>query len=126
MFEELPIIRMASALARNAGARHRVIAENVANADTPGYRARDVRPFAEWVNDPFIARATRPGHAQPPAHGPAAATVTDRTLVPGPNGNSVSLEAEMIKANEAQARHALATTVYRKAHELMRLGLGRR
>ena len=125
MLEELSIIRLASAMARHAGARHRVVAANVANADTPGYRARDVRAFADYVNEPFTPRATRAAHltAMPAASRPQA--IFDPTTLPGPNGNSVSLEAEMVKAVEAQGQHAMAQAIYRKAHDLMRLGLGR-
>ena len=46
------------AAARHATARHRVIAENVANADTPGYRARDLKDFSAIVKESFNARAT--------------------------------------------------------------------
>ena len=42
MFAKLELTRMAQALASHSGARMDVIARNVANADTPGYRARDV------------------------------------------------------------------------------------
>jgi len=128
MFKELSLIRMASAMARHAGARHNVVAQNIANADTPGYRARDVKGFAEYVNEPFTARATRPGHAGTAPLARAAFrpdTFVDRGVDAGPNGNSVSLEHEMVKAVEAQGQHALATTIYRKVHDLMRLGLGR-
>ena len=42
MFEKLELTRMAQSLAAQSGARMAVIAENVANADTPGYKAKDV------------------------------------------------------------------------------------
>ena len=132
MFEELSIVRLASSLARHAGARHRVIAENVANADTPGYRARDVRGFSKSVNEAFsaefAAKASRPGHVGEAAFHRAAyrpVVILDSNVQAAPNDNSVSLEAEMVKSVETQGQHALAVTVYRKAHELMRLGLGR-
>ena len=128
MFEELSLIRMASSMARHAGARHRVIAENIANADTPGYRARDVRRFSESVNEAFTARATREGHVGEAVFHRAAyqpQVILDDTVQAAPNDNSVSLEAEMVKSVEAQGQHALAVTVYRKAHDLLRLGLGR-
>ncbi len=128
MFEELSLIRMASAIARHAGVRHRVVAQNIANADTPGYRARDVKAFAEYVNEPFTARATRPGHLGMAPLARAACRpdyFDDLGVDAGPNGNSVSLEHVMVKAVEAQNQHALAITIYRKVYDLMRLGLGR-
>ena len=127
MFEELSLVRMASSMARHAGARHRVIAENVANADTPGYRARDVRGFSEYVNEEFTARATRPGHVGHAGlqRAERAELIFDDSVQTTANGNSVSLEGEMVKAVATQGQHALAVTIYKKAHELMRLGLGR-
>ncbi|MEM7212837.1 MAG: FlgB family protein [Pseudomonadota bacterium] len=128
MMEELPLFRMASAMARHATARHRVVAENVANADTPEFRARDIKPFSEYVNEPFMARATRPEHTGFQPLSSAAQRpeiVQDSDTSTSPNGNSVSLETEMIKAAEAQGQHAMASAIYRKAHEFLRLGLGR-
>ncbi|MEM7056338.1 MAG: FlgB family protein [Pseudomonadota bacterium] len=127
MFEELSLVRMASAMARHATARHSVIAENVANADTPGYRARDVKAFSEYVNEPFTPQATRPGHMAFGAQGGGlnVEKIFDPMSQASGNGNAVSLESEMLKSVEAQGQHALATTIYRKVHDLMRMGLGR-
>ena len=49
MFEKLEITRMAQALAAQSGSRMAVIAQNVANADTPGYKAKDVPAFADEI-----------------------------------------------------------------------------
>ncbi|MEM0990207.1 MAG: FlgB family protein [Pseudomonadota bacterium] len=128
MFEELNLVRMASTMARNASVRHRIVAENTANADTPGYRARDVKRFAEYVNNGFTPRATRVGHIADRGFERASRApevFIDPSVDAGPNGNSVSLETEMIKSTETRGQHALALAIYRKAHELMRLGLGR-
>ena len=128
MFEELALVRMASAMARNAGARHKVIAQNVANADTPNYRAMDVKGFSEYVNRAsFDAYATRPGHmnASPIEDARVPQAFRDLSTIAAPNGNSVSLGNEMIKAVESQGQHALATSIYSKVHDILRLGLGR-
>lgn len=126
MLEKLTVLTMASAMARHAAARHRVIAENVANADTPGYRARDLKPFAEMVNEAFTPRATRPGHLG------ARDALGRLRLVAGtveapvsPNGNGVSLEEQSLRAVETQSAHDLAMAVYRKSVDLLRIGLGR-
>ncbi len=125
MLEELSIVRLSSAMARHAGARHRVIAQNIANADTPGFAARDVRGFADYVNEGFTAKATRVAHlsGRDALHRPQV--IADPSARTSPNGNSVSLDAEMVKAVEAQGQHAMAQSIYRKMHEFMRLGLGR-
>lgn len=127
MMEELNLLKMASSLARNASVRHRVVAENIANADTPGYRARDVKPFSEYVNNGFTHRATRVGHMTGGIERAARAPdiFVDKSTQVGPNGNSVSLEEELVKSVATRGQHRLAVTIYGKVHELMRLGLGR-
>ena len=47
MFQTPEILGMAASMAGNAATRMSAIAQNVANADTPGYRAKDVQSFAE-------------------------------------------------------------------------------
>jgi len=133
MLESLTLFDMASAMARHAGRRHSVIAENVANADTPGFRARDLEDFASVVKGGLTPRATRPGHvgaidaAFAPGTGPGAgmrARIVDAGGASSPNGNTVNLPEQTMKAVEAQASHALATTIYRKAIDILRIGLG--
>lgn len=124
MLENLTLLNLASEMARHATRRHRIIAENVANADTPGYRARDVKDFQATLKESFTARATRPGHMQAEADAVEAQTyVLD--VAASPNGNSVSLEDQAVRAVEAQGEHALALAVYSKAVAILRLGLGR-
>ena len=64
MFDSPEIMRMAHLLASHSAARQAVIAANVANADTPGYLARDIAPFAEIYRptETGALHATRPGH----------------------------------------------------------------
>ena len=127
MFEKLELTRMAQALASHAGARLGVVAQNVANADTPGYKAKDVTSFAQsYARSPDgEMRATRPGHfsgaddAQPPL-------IQRRgSLAGAPNGNSVSLEQEMVKAASARQDHDMALAIYRNTSSIIRASLGR-
>lgn len=124
MLENLTLLNLASEMARHATIRHRIIAENVANADTPGYRARDLKDFQATLKETFTARATRPGHEGTAASDPAE-QVVDLALPPSPNGNSVNLEDQAVRAVETQGEHALALAVYAKAIDILRLGLGR-
>jgi flagellar basal-body rod protein FlgB len=124
MLEHLTLLDLASKMARHATIRHQVIAENVANADTPGYRARDVKDFTAIVKESFTARATRPGHVgtEPDDSEPQTFELPQP---PSPNGNSVSLEDQAVRAAEAAGEHALALAVYSKAIDILRAGLGR-
>jgi flagellar basal-body rod protein FlgB len=125
MFEKLELTRMAQSLAAHSGARMAVIAENVANADTPGYKARDMPAFAAVFQEAGGGmRATRPGHlavASPDAM-PRPDVVRGHEA---PNGNSVSLEAEMVKSVEARQSHEMALAIYRATSDVIRASLGR-
>lgn len=125
MFNDLAVLDLASSMARHAAERHKLIAENVANADTPGYRARDVQDFSTLVNDRFTPRATRPGHVDASGDRAQPAAVVMPDLPAEPNGNTVNLEDQTLRSVEAQGQHRLALTVYGKTLDLLRLGLGR-
>lgn len=129
MYKGLALFKTASALANHASARHTVVARNIANADTPGYTARDTVAFADTVRKTIPAgtlRATRSGH-QTASITPAVerATSVEQPGNASPNGNSVSLESEMVKASEARQQHQLALSVYRSGIDLLRTGMGR-
>ena len=115
MFDNLEIFGLAQARARHAAARQEAVARNVANADTPGYRARDVIAFEEAF------RAAGPRDRTP--------RLSLRTIDAGgpgsPNGNTVSLEAEMVRGVDAQRDHSRALNVYRSAMNVLRTSLGR-
>jgi len=125
MFEKLELTRMAQSLAAHSGARMAVIAENVANADTPGYKAKNMPAFSEvFADHGEDMRATRAGHLTEAATSP----LPKPDLVRGheaPNGNSVSLEAEMVKSVEARQSHDMALAIYRATSDVIRASLGR-
>jgi flagellar basal-body rod protein FlgB len=133
MFDSLDVFRMANAMATHAGARQGVIARNMANADTPGYAAQDIRPFRVEAGgdtgpgvDTFRPRATRETHLNaPPAT--AAFAVSDRPDARAdPNGNSVSLESEMLHAVDTKRQHDRAMAIYRSSLDVLRTAIGRR
>ena len=126
---DINTLSLASALAAHAGARQQILAENVAHADTPGYRARDIADFASIVDGgpAFSARMTRPGHiafgADPRGFEPRAQAAMGAET---PNGNSVSLEDQMMRAAEVRQEHDLAIGTYAKSMEILRSTISRR
>lgn len=129
MFESLEISKMARAFAAHAGARLGVIAENVANADTPGFKARDLPDFAQvWQQESGTQmRATRPGHLGATAViSGNAAPVARVDGQASPNGNTVSLQLEMLRAAEVRQDHEMALAITRNASSLTRAALGLR
>lgn len=126
MFEKLELTRMAQAMASNAGARLGIIAQNVANADTPGYKAMDLPDFADSYRSaggPGL-RTSRPGHLGSVDDQPDPQARRSRGAG-GPNGNSVSLELEMVKAASVRQDHEMALAVYRNTSDIIRASLGR-
>ena len=125
MFENLELTRMANAMATGAGARMGVIARNVANADTPGYKAMDLPSFAETYHKSGASmRATRPGHFNADDAKTAVLPRQDKGAG-APNGNSVSLEEEMVKSASVRQDHDMALAIYRNTSEILRASLGR-
>lgn len=123
MFENLKVFSMAQAMAGHASARQAIIAENIANADTPGYRARDLKPFSEtYRTESLTLPATRTGHFL--SQGTDAALAQARPVYrPGaasPNGNTVSLENEIFAAADAKSEHDRALAIYRSALNILR------
>lgn len=129
MFEKLEIFRLSQAMARHAGARQAVIAQNMANADTPGYAAREIAPFQavlESNNGGFSPRTTRQSHLNVPAH-PFPVDARERTLAEAdPNGNSVSVETEMMHAVDVKRQHDRALAIYKSALGIMRAAVSSR
>ena len=127
MFEKPEIVRMAQELAAHAGARQAEIARNVANADTPGYRARDLADFASVYSSDRTQtmRSTRAGHLPAPGTGATGRMFVDAGTETAPNGNTVSLETEMMKSAEVRQQHGLALAVYKSSLDMMRAAIGR-
>lgn len=129
MFENLTVFRLASAMASHAGARQAVIAQNMANADTPGYAARDIAPFqvaSESSEAAFAQRATRASHLAGAGPQPGFRVIEREDAVADPNGNSVSVETEMIHAVETKREHDRALAIYRASLTILRSAIGSR
>ncbi|MBP1805065.1 FlgB family protein [Rubellimicrobium aerolatum] len=122
MYESLDILRLSSALARNAGQRQALAAVNVANADTPGYRAQALPSFAATF-DAQAMRATRLGHQG--GRGLEEAQPVEADGEASPNGNTVSIESEMFASAEASRDHGRALAIWRHTITVLRTSLGR-
>lgn len=128
MFEQLDIFRMSSAMAIHAGHRQAVVSQNVANADTPGYAARDIPDFQSLYRpggDSGIQRATRARHLNGSPGGMADAAPFEVKEEASPNGNSVSLETEMLKSTDTKRQHDRALAIYRSGLNILRTTIGK-
>ena len=113
------------------GARQQVLAQNIANADTPDFVPHDMKPlnFAEHLTGvaPVSQARTDPMHM---TGAPAPTTSIDdqktkKQYETAPVGNSVVLEEQMIRLADAQASYQLMTNLYRKHVDLFKMALGR-
>lgn len=127
MFEKIELINMARAMTDHAAKRQIAVARNVANADTPNYRATDLEAFDDSYRPDSQGemRTSRAGHLPQPDWSPVGAREIVAEGNASPNGNSVSLEEEMVKAAETKREHELSLGIYKSALDLFRAGIGR-
>ena len=114
MIQNLDLFKIASSMARHSVERHSVIAENIANANTPGFKAQDIEPFQEAYR-----RASAAGQTD-------FRTEALKGVASKPDGNNVSLEDQMARSATAVRHHETAITIYSKAISMLRASLGGR
>ncbi len=132
-FTDIPLFSALKSKMSWLQSRQTVLAENVANADTPGYRANDIEifvlPEANGVAAPprILPVLTSPMHIAG-SGGSAAPWGNDETdtFEITPSGNSVVLEEEMMKVAETQLDYQMATGLYSRGIGLLKTAIGRR
>ena len=91
--------------------------------DTPGYGAWDLPDFRDFHQKPdhsAVQRASRSRHLNGTMADAARALPIAVQDVAAPNGNSVSIETEMLKGVEAQRQHSRALAIYKSALGVLR------
>ena len=133
---DIPLLSMLKGRLGYLSDRQRLIAENVANADTPGYKARDLKEFSFQAHvqaaaggSPVAATpagvmaVTQPGHMQPKGAPlgakPTKAPDSEVTL----DGNGVVLEDEMVKLTQARMDYDAAIGFYQKSIGLLKMAI---
>lgn len=124
---DLTVFKRLTARMRWLTARQAVLAQNVANADTPGYKTRDIVP-------PKFARTVRMMEAAPSTAAQASGHVrlVSKSAAEGTqeiregqdvslSGNSVDLELELKKASDAALEYQTISHLYRKQMEMLRM-----
>jgi flagellar basal-body rod protein FlgB len=127
-FSRIPLFE---AITRRMGwlsQRQTVLAENVANVNTPGYNEKDLkepdfRGILKGAASVVHMVSTNPNHITTRPDGQIDGTIVttdDRTL----NGNGVSIEAQMMKVSENAADYTLTTTLYKQHMAMIKTVLG--
>lgn len=131
-FTDLPILQALRSKMDWHQARQRVLAENVANADTPGYRAQDLKALD--FDEAIPAKGTGVSVATTnPRHIAAASIEGDqrfKTAKGGkyqitPDGNQVVLEEQMMKVTANQMDYQTVTALYTRSLKILRTALSK-
>src|SRR5579864_7846110 len=136
--DDIPVFAMLKSRLSYLAERQQVIAQNVANSDTPGFTPMDLKPFrlpqaagaaAPLALAPVATTLTSPLHLAPPASRglppgspkPVATPDSETTL----NGNSVVLEEEMIKMSQSRSDYDAAVAFYQQSLALIQMAAKR-
>jgi flagellar basal-body rod protein FlgB len=110
--------------------RQRLLAENVANADTPQFQPRDLTPPSFDPRRPVVAdltlARTNPAHLAGAGGGTRFQPDRNGGFEARPSGNAVSLEDEMMKVANNQMDYQAATTLYTRGLGMLKTAIGRR
>lgn len=117
----LYVMDLAARSAAWSSVRQAVIAGNIANADTPDYKARDIAPFVAHIDRTRLGlTVTRPGHF---ALSPTELSLGDVDRADGRDmkhsGNDVSLDEQLARADETGRQHELSVSVTAAFHRLI-------
>lgn len=135
VLDNIPLFAMLKGRLGYLSQRERLVAENVANADTPGFTPRDLKPFTFDQHMAAQAGARRlTVNASPEAaaamsrsSGQAGFKRTTHKVVSAPDsdttldGNQVVLEDQMLKMNETRMNYDAAITFYQKSMGILRM-----
>jgi len=122
---------------RQLDARQRVIAGNLANSDTPGFKALDVKSdFANMVDqrvekagNPTVnltARMAELGAKSGNSLGMRSDVIVDNSATEiKPDGNSVNIEDQMMKMSQVQTEYITLINLYKKNIMLFKSAIGK-
>ncbi len=119
--EPIHLFDLAAQQARYLSTSQAVIASNVSNASTPGFRAQSVAPFSEVLDKTQLQLAsTDAGHLTlDPVQAQAAAISDENPWEVTESGNTVSLEQELIKAGDVSRSYSLNTSLVKAFHGML-------
>ena len=93
-------IQLLEEIIKTSAFRHKVLASNIANADTPGYKAKDV-PFSQEINNQVIRMTkTSPDHLLGTKNPKEAKGMVPVERTSGEDGNNVALDMELANMTE--------------------------
>ena len=113
--------------------RQTVLSSNIANVDTPGFKAYDLKDLdfgsmADAEANRLDMRATAPKHMPGinPYTGPYRTEADRNTFESTPMQNNVVIEEQMAKVNDVGLQYQMASGIYRKMNTLFKTAIGNR
>ncbi|NYD92113.1 flagellar biosynthesis protein FlgB [Sphingomonas melonis] len=135
MSDPIPLIDGLTRSMKHLAERQRVVAQNIANSETPAFRAQDVEApdFSSLLTHkgvPHVARPRVSATTGMVALGVPATTggqiIADSNVTETkPDGNNVTLEDQLLKMGQIQADFQTMTDLYRKQMGLIQMAIGR-
>lgn len=129
---KLPLLSALTEKMKWHQARQSLLAENVANAETPGYRGRDLKAFAFDQHMARLSTAKIETATTQATHIAVQGTDADgfgtrqlNSFEITPEGNGVTLEDEMMKVASNQLDYQTVTAVYTRSLRILKSALGR-
>jgi flagellar basal-body rod protein FlgB len=113
--------------------RQEILSHNIANADTPGYRAQDLKKFKfkELIRresmqlNMDVKNSDHLGGRRKRIKD-FAAEKDRKPYETMPGGNAVVIEEQMHKVGETSTKHKITAELYKKHLGMFRMALGRR
>ena len=105
-----------------ADARQRLLAQNVANANTPGWQTRDLTPFGSALGNVAMTQ-TSGAHLQSPIS--MQHERTERPRARSPDQNTVSIEDMLSRVADTAAMQELTLNIHKRYASMFRLAYGR-
>jgi flagellar basal-body rod protein FlgB len=107
--------------------RQSVLAANIANANTPGFQARDVQSFESVLagSGPVEPVRTQPAHLTGTVPTGLASLTTDRPDARALDGNSVALDQQLTKVADTETTQSLVTSIWKEYMGMFNTALGK-
>ncbi len=107
--------------------RQSVLAANIANANTPGFQARDVQSFTSLLSGTgsIEPAMTQPGHMSGTVPSGLGSLTKDPPQARSINGNSVALDQQLTKVADTETTQSLVTTIWKKYMGMFNTTLGK-
>lgn len=118
--DPVSLFELATSQSRWLSARQSAVASNVANINTPGYRAKDVDAFSKLLNTPQVSlNGSNPMHL-----GVGSSDSQFQLIATGPETGSsgastVSMEDELVKSSEIRASFELNSAIVKAFHRMI-------